>query len=345
MQQKQLSAFNGTTIEQEKEKQRMARQDAQLNMAMMGLSTQQQESIRQLSATFPMLGQFIKETVAFGGPMSKEALMQASIMGATTDAVGQTLAEIQSGADPKAAADALKKMSDNNAAMQEDLARARDIGILSIAGSQNSLVQMVTRDFQTQLELTQKLTAGVFDSIQEDAAKFTQGTDAATEAVLKVQRDFQATSIAVSGAMIRLLQFESIMQAITLPTSALRSFAEAVTPNANTADMGFMDYSGRAGVSTDTRNFGRGLTFDQAAEKYAALTQGDPVTSGTGVDGSATGNIQVLGTKVNTLFTQSEADAVFLEEAENTRAMLDALTSSLTDIKRFLSKLNNSTPQ
>ena len=237
MQQKQLAAFNGTTIEQEKERQRLARRDAQLNIAMSGLNAQQQESIRQLTGAFPELQQFIKETVAFGGPISKDALMQQSLMGSTTDAIQATLNQIQSGVDPEGAIGALARMRETSGAIADELANQREIGLLAIAGSTNNLVQMAAENFQVNLERSGKLSAGVFEQIQSDFTAVQSATDAATTAVVNMTKSMQMFSVAVSGAIVQLLGNDTFMKLVSLPTDVIADIAMAISPAATTADL------------------------------------------------------------------------------------------------------------
>ena len=258
-QQKMLSAFNGTTIEQEKEKQRMARKDGQLNMAMAGMTMQQQEAVRQLTAEFPHLQQYIKETVAFGGPIGKEALMQQSMMGATTDAITNTLAQIESGADATGAMDALRRMRESSSAMADDMDRMRDVGILSIAGSNNSFVQIAARDYQTQLETTNKLTAGVFEMIQNDMGELGKETDNVTTAMVKMTEDMQGFSIALSGAVTSMIEAggEFVTTLLTGPTSLARTIAESLSPGTSTGqfNQGRMDPAVQGEVITGPGGF------------------------------------------------------------------------------------------
>jgi len=271
LQQKQLSAFNGTTIEQEKEKQRMARKDAQLNMAIQGLSSEQQESIRQLSSEFPNLQQFIKETVAFGGPLSKDALQQQMLMGATTDAIQGTLAQIQSGSSIEGAMGALRRMRDTSNEMANDLERMRDVGILSIAGSNNPLVQAAVRDYQTQLEMTRKAEGDVVGLIAEDARAFSSGVDAVTQAVVDMTKDTQRFGIAVSGAVVNMMASSNLFfQAISGATGLLADIAQKLSPPTGTGDIPGLSPAVQGEVST-ANNATRILGADLAKQLGDAL--------------------------------------------------------------------------
>ena len=253
-QQKVLAAFNGTTIEQEKEKARMARQDSQLQAAMLGLGARQQEAVAQLVQQFPQLSQFIKETVAFGGPVTKEAGLQASLMGTTTDAIRKTIADIESGADVDGAVSALRTLRENDAAMQQDLANLREVAILGIAGSTNEVVKIANDNFTQQLTLTRKGQAEVIDLIAEDIQRLRAPADALTTAVTNIQKDAQALQTAISSAIASGFTGENsimatFLEAVQMPTRALRNLAESVNAfaGATTADQaGFSPGQGRA---------------------------------------------------------------------------------------------------
>ena len=210
--QKALAAINGTTLEQEREKMRQQRKDAQMNAIMMGLSAEQRTSVQELSAQFPQATQFIKEFVAFGGPVSKEGAMQQAMMGATTDAIGQTLTAIQQGADPKAAMDSLRAMSENSGAIAAETEAMADLVKLGVAGSTNSFVQMAEKNFNQQFELSNKLRAGV---VEQTLAEFETGVsgglksikeavDPTTEALVAMNKNQQLFSNALSESYTNL---------------------------------------------------------------------------------------------------------------------------------------------
>ena len=275
MQQKQLAAFNGTTIEQEKERQRLARRDAQLNIAMSGLNAEQQESIRQLTGAFPELQQFIKETVAFGGPISKDALMQQSLMGSTTDAIQATLAQIQNGVDPEGAIGALARMRETSGAIADELANQREIGLLAIAGSTNNLVQMAAENFQTNLERSGKLSAGVFEQIQSDFTAVQSATDAATTAVVNMTKSMQMFSVAVSGAIVTLLGNDTFMKLVSLPTDAIANIAMAISPAATTADLTGASAAQTGEVVANMNPPGLAQAIAQATEAFGLQPEGN----------------------------------------------------------------------
>lgn len=275
MQQKQLAAFNGTTIEQEKERQRLARRDAQLNIAMAGLNATQQESIRQLTGAFPELQQFIKETVAFGGPISKDALMQQSLMGSTTDAIQATLNQIQSGMDPEGAIGALARMRETSGAIADELANQREIGLLAIAGSTNNLVQMAAENFQTNLERSGKLSAGVFEMIQQDFTAVQSATDAATTAVVNMTKSMQMFSVAVSGAIVTLLGNDTFMKLVSLPTDAIANIAMAISPAATTADLTGASAAQTGEVVANMNPPGLAQAIAQATEAFGLQPEGN----------------------------------------------------------------------
>ena len=205
MQQKQLAAFNGTTLEQEREKQRAARKDAQLNMVLMGMDAKQRVAIQQLTQTFPQFRQFILESVAFGGPVRKEALMQQQLMGTTTGILTNTLKQVQAGSlDGSAAVKMIQDLSKDNPKIRAELQNQAQIGILSIAGSQNSLVATAGQNFQAQFEIVTKSLADVGRLIQQDVEAFEKlrsNMDPLTDAITTITKDMQTAQINFSRAV------------------------------------------------------------------------------------------------------------------------------------------------
>jgi len=218
MQQKTLAAINGTTIEQEKEKQRMQRKDAQLNAIMLGMGEKEREGIQQLTAQFPQFGQFIKETVAFGGPVSKGALMQQAQMGATTDALGQTIAEIQAGGG-KGAVDALKELQKTSPALRADLDNQAELVKLSLVSTSNAFIQTATSNFQGQFEMFNKANSDVIGSITDDFEKLKNGSDDLTNTVVSLQQNQQQLTVEMTKTATALISESGAIQNILVGTT------------------------------------------------------------------------------------------------------------------------------
>lgn len=232
MQQKQLAAFNGTTLEQEREKQRAARKDAQLNMVLMGMDAKQRVAVQQLTQTFPQFRQFILESVAFGGPIRKESLMQQQLLGTTTDILTNTLKQVQAGSlDGSAAIKMINDLSKDNPKIRAELQNQAQIGILSIAGSQNSLVATAGQNFQTQFEIVTKSIADVGRLIQQDVEAFEKlrgNMDPLTDAITKITMDTQKAQINFSRALTNAFGTgvgSFIMQIMKIPSTILNQIA------------------------------------------------------------------------------------------------------------------------
>jgi hypothetical protein len=232
MQQKQLAAFNGTTLEQEREKQRAARKDAQLNMVLMGMDAKQRVAVQQLTQTFPQFRQFILESVAFGGPIRKESLMQQQLLGTTTGILTNTLKQVQAGSlDGSAAIKMINDLSKDNPKIRAELQNQAQIGILSIAGSQNSLVATAGQNFQTQFEIVTKSIADVGRLIQQDVEAFEKlrgNMDPLTDAITKITMDTQKAQINFSRALTNAFGTgvgSFIMQIMKIPSTILNQIA------------------------------------------------------------------------------------------------------------------------
>ena len=202
VQQKTLAAINGTTIDQEKEKQRMQRKDAQMNAVLMGMNEKEREVVQQLAAQFPQATQFIKEFVAFGGPVTKEGNMQAAMMGTLTNELGNTITAVKGGQDVKGAIDSMKRLSEVSPAIQAETRAMADLVKLSIAGSTNSVVLMAEKNFNAQFELMNKTQSGVVKNVLEmltpEFDGFKNANDAASDAVIGLGTAAQNSSNAIS---------------------------------------------------------------------------------------------------------------------------------------------------
>ena len=202
VQQKTLAAINGTTIDQEKEKQRMQRKDAQMNAVLMGMNEKEREVVQQLAAQFPQATQFIKEFVAFGGPVTKEGNMQAAMMGTLTNELGNTITAVKGGQDVKGAIDSMKRLSEVSPAIQAETRAMADLVKLSIAGSTNSVVLMAEKNFNAQFELMNKTQSGVVKNVLEmltpEFDGFKNANDAASDAVIGLGTAAQNSSTAIS---------------------------------------------------------------------------------------------------------------------------------------------------
>ena len=128
-------------------------------------------------------------------------------------------------------------MRETSGAIADELANQREIGLLAIAGSTNNLVQMAAENFQVNLERSGKLSAGVFEMIQQDFNAVQSATDAATTAVVNMTKSMQMFSVAVSGAIVQLLGNDTFMKLVSLPTDVIADIAMAISPAATTADL------------------------------------------------------------------------------------------------------------
>lgn len=235
MQQKQLAAFNGTTLEQEREKQRAARKDAQLNMVLLGMDAKQRTAVQGLVNTFPQLRQFILETVAFQEPRTKEALMQAGLMKTTTGALQGVLGQIKDGSlSGTAAVEMMKTLRDNNPKLKAELETQGQIGQLAILGSQNSLVQTASKNFQSQFEIVTKSIKDVARLIEQDVKAFEKlrdNMDPLTDAITKITMDTQKAQINFSRALTNAFgttMGSGIMTVMKQPASILNTLSQLV---------------------------------------------------------------------------------------------------------------------
>lgn len=230
-QQKLLAAINGTTIEQEKEKQRAARKDAQLNAIMLGMGAQERQGMQQLIAQFPQFNQLIKETIAFGGPASKQTLMQASMMGATTEALAETIAQIRAGAG-EGAIDAFRRLQETSPLLQADLERQAEFVRLGLVAN-NEYLQIAESSFQSQFETFTKMNQDIVDALVDDMKKISEPMDQATEfittlAVQQQQLTRNLSSVATGLISTSSIVYNSIMGLQGLAVNATAAAAQAL---------------------------------------------------------------------------------------------------------------------
>jgi len=242
-QQKALAAINGTTIEQEKEKMRMQRKDAQMNAVLLGMSQKEREAVQALSAQFPQATQFIKEFVAFGAPVTKEGNMQAAMMSTLTTEIGNTINAVKGGADLKPSLETLKNVAGSSSAIIAETEAMADLVKLGVAGSTNSFVQMAEKNFQTQFELMNKVNAGVVDNVLAELnvtaggaiGNFKNAIDPAAEAANQLTSAFQEGFTSISSLLDAFYRSDTgrnvlntVANAVTAPAQVLQAAAVGI---------------------------------------------------------------------------------------------------------------------
>lgn len=242
VQQKALATINGTTLEQEKEKMRMQRKDAQMNAILMGMSVKEREAVQALSAQFPQATQFIKEFVAFGAPVTKEGNLQAAMMGTLTTEIGNTINAVKGGADLQPSLETLKNVAASSGAIIAETQNMADLVKLGVAGSTNSFVQMAEKNFNAQFELMNKATNNVIDNaiaeLEPNLMGFKMAVDPARDAVIQFRTALQTGATSISAIIESLYRpgeagdesnlgvvLESLSNAVTAPAQALQGAA------------------------------------------------------------------------------------------------------------------------
>lgn len=311
VQQKTLAAINGTTIDQEKEKQRMQRKDAQMNAVLMGLNEKEREVVQQLSAQFPQATQFIKEFVAFGGPVTKEGNMQAAMMGTLTNELGNTITAVKGGQDVKGAIDSMKRLSEVSPAIQAETRAMADLVKLSIAGSTNSVVQMAEKNFNAQFELMNKTQSGVVKNVLEmltpEFDGFKNANDAASDAVIGLGTAAQNSSKAISQV------FEAAYRS-DIGGGTIRGMSNIAVGGSNLLQRA------AASLNMDTsKTQAYGPRVSLANAGYAGMSEGGPIDGliGTLPDMIATpmkAGLDALGGLVKQGNTQVAAEIVSLKD-------------------------------
>lgn len=324
-QQKLLAAINGTTIEQEKEKQRASRKDAQMNAIMLGLGAQERQGLQQLVGQFPQFSAFIKETIAFGGPVSKATLMQASQMGATTDALAETIAQIRSGAG-EGAIDAFRRLQETSPLLQADLERQAEFVKLGLVAN-NEYLQIAENSFQTQFETFTKMNQQIVDSLADDMAKISEPMDKATEFITTLATQQQQLTRNMSSIATGLINTSSIVYNSIMGLQGLAVNATAAAAQALGVPSVFGgNLPGNTGVSTlsSTVDLNQAASdviarISENANQVAEAGAGVPeIESGAGQVGTQVGPAGAANMVINTNDTGTQAAI-----SENTRALRD----------------------
>ena len=269
VQQKALAAINGTTIEQEKEKQRMQRKDAQMNAIMMGMNEKERQVVQQLAAQFPQATQFIKEFVAFGGPVTKEGNMQAAMMGTLTTEIGNTINAVKGGGDIAGSMNTLRDLAANSTAITSETQAMADMVRLGVAGSTNSFVQMAEKNFNAQFELMNKANSGaitlITDTMNPRLTSFKNAIDPATKAVVEFSDAFQRIQTGVSNLA------EAVYRG-PVGNTALAGAANALTATSNVVQAGAAEF-GNTTAATGTA----GTPIDVTRQGFASGAEGGPI--------------------------------------------------------------------
>lgn len=170
VQQKALAAINGTTLEQERQKQRAARQDMVLRAGMQGLNAENQKHITNLIAEFPQIGTAIKEIAVLGGVTTEAGSMQMMANQGLMDTVGPLVHQLGvAGGNVaymgNAVLDAQKAIAANPAAIARDRELASESAVLLIAGAQNKFLGGMEQSINQGFEYQQKVIGGVVDKV------------------------------------------------------------------------------------------------------------------------------------------------------------------------------------
>jgi len=245
---------------------RMQRKDAQMNAVLLGMSQKEREAVQALSAQFPQATQFIKEFVAFGGPVTKEGNMQAAMMGTLTTEIGNTITAVKNGQSVPGALGTLENLAASSPQIAAETKVMADMVKLSIAGSTNTVVQMAEKNFNAQFELMNKTQAGVVTNVLQSLTpgldRFKNAADAASETVTGLNKAFQTGKISIS-------QIAEAVYRSDKGGAALRSVGNTAAAISNVAQRT------AAELKMDTsKTQAVGPSVDVTRQGYAPMTQG-----------------------------------------------------------------------
>jgi len=170
VQQKALAAINGTTLEQERDKQRAARQDMVLQASLNGLNAKNKDEINALVAAYPQIATAIKEIAVFGSVTTEAGAMQMMANQGLTNTLEPLVRQLgMAGGNIEyvgnAALQAQRLVDQNRGAIAGDVAMSQEIAQLSMLGANNKFISAGVDSVEKGFEYNMKVLGGVIENV------------------------------------------------------------------------------------------------------------------------------------------------------------------------------------
>jgi hypothetical protein len=170
VQQKALAAINGTTLEQERDKQRAARQDMVLQASLNGLNAKNKDEINALVAAYPQIGTAIKEIAVFGSVTTEAGAMQMMANQGLTDTLEPLVRSLgMAGGNIEyvgnAALQAQRLVDQNRGAIAGDVETQQQISQLAMLGANNKFISAGVDSVEKGYEYNMKVLGGVIENV------------------------------------------------------------------------------------------------------------------------------------------------------------------------------------
>lgn len=170
VQQKALAAINGTTLEQERDKQRAARQDMVLQASLNGLNAKNKEEINALVAAYPQIATAIKEIAVFGSVTTEAGAMQMMANQGLTNTLEPLVRSLGLAGDNmqyvgNATLQAQRLVDQNRAAIAADVDMQSQVAQLALAGGQGRFIGATTESIEKGFEYNMKVLGDVVENV------------------------------------------------------------------------------------------------------------------------------------------------------------------------------------
>jgi hypothetical protein len=210
MQQKMLAAFNGTTLEQEREKHKAAKMDVLLQSVLAGESEGVRTAMEQLNTAtkemHPGLARLAAQYFKFGGAADAAGLALESQLGSVAGPMKEYVLGLKN--QTKTGANLQEFLGQiDPGRLKQDRKAAADIAAISLGTSASLGVfgEVAEKATIPLLALSTKLNMGVLDKIEADMKKFGETPDMMTKAFMQVTTDFQDAAVRTQEAMNNIL--------------------------------------------------------------------------------------------------------------------------------------------
>lgn len=208
VQQKALAAINGTTLEQERDKQRAARQDMVLQASLNGLNAKNKEEINALVAAYPQIGTAIKEIAVFGKVTTESGAMQMMANQGLTSTLEPLVRSLGlAGGNIEyvgnAALQAQRLVDQNRGAIAGDVAMQQEISQLAMLGANNKFISAGVDSVEKGFEYNMKVLGGVITNtlkeLNEPLTNFGTVADSTTRALNNLDMQLRDMTNRFSG--------------------------------------------------------------------------------------------------------------------------------------------------
>jgi len=228
-----MSKINGTTLQQERDKQKEMAGNKLLQASLMGMGKDARSSMKTLYATAekmaPGLGRAVLEISQHGGAVSEASAMllnsNPELKGAITDMVGG----IKDGSVTAADAALLGSNLDPENQKRILMENSKQYASLALAGISTPYTEALGVQILGMQKATAQLNDGTFAKIKEHTAAFADQGGKMTDAMMQISTKLQtaATSLANTGTVVGETSAEHVARAATGMATAITNIAAA----------------------------------------------------------------------------------------------------------------------